>query len=110
MFAEEEYLRKKFGDTYFDWANKTPAFFPKFTNWQRPQLPFSFRTVLKREYLTFFGIVSAFALLEIVGDWVVEGNLELDWMWLIIFTVSLAIFLTIRILRKKTKILHVHGR
>ncbi|MFB0508333.1 MAG: isoprenylcysteine carboxylmethyltransferase family protein [Thermodesulfobacteriota bacterium] len=110
MFAEEEYLRKKFGATYLDWANKTPAFFPKFANWQRPQLSFSFRTVLKREYLTFFGIISAFALLEVVGDWVVEGRFELDWMWLIIFTVSLAIFLTIRILRKKTKILHVHGR
>jgi len=110
MFAEEEFLRKKFGDTYLDWANKTPAFFPKFRNWQRPQLPFCFRTVIKREYLTFFGIISAFTLLEFVGDWVVEGRFIVDWMWLSIFSVSLVIFLIIRILRKKTRILSVPGR
>lgn len=110
MFAEEEFLRKRFGDPYFDWAEKTPAFFPKFKNWQRPQLPFSFRTVLKREYLDFFGVIVAFSLLEFVGDAVVAGRFMLDWMWLIIFMVSLIIFLTLRILRKKTRILHVDGR
>ena len=110
MFAEEEFLRKRFGDVYFDWAKKTPAFFPKFKNWQTPQLPFSFRIVLKREYLDFFGVIAAFSLLEFVGDAVVEGRFILDWTWLVIFIVSLIIFLTLRILRKKTRILHVDGR
>lgn len=110
MFAEEEFLRKKFGDTYVEWAKKTPAFFPTFKNWQRPQLPFSFRTVVKREYLDFFGVIAAFTLLEFVGDVVVEGRFTLDWMWLIIFTVGLIIFLTLRIVRKKTRILNIEGR
>lgn len=110
MFAEEEFLRKQFGDVYFDWAKKTPAFFPTFKNWQRPQLPFSFRAVLKREYLDFFGVIAAFSLLEFVGDAVVEGRLTLDWLWLIIFIVGLIMFLTLRTLRKKTRILHVDGR
>jgi len=109
-FAEEEFLRKKFGDAYLDWAKRTPAFYPKFRNWQRPQLPFSFRTVVKREYLDFFGVIAAFTLLEFVGDAVVEGRFTLDWMWLIIFITSLIISLTLRIVRKKTRILNVEGR
>src|SRR5690625_4190690 len=28
MFAEESFLRKKFGDRYLEWAEQTPAFFP----------------------------------------------------------------------------------
>jgi protein-S-isoprenylcysteine O-methyltransferase Ste14 len=28
MFAEEQFLRKKFGDVYLRWADKTPAFVP----------------------------------------------------------------------------------
>ena len=54
MFAEEEFLRSKFGGSYLEWANKTPAFLPRFRNWQRSSLSFSFRNVLKREYTGFF--------------------------------------------------------
>jgi protein-S-isoprenylcysteine O-methyltransferase Ste14 len=50
MFAEEEFLRKKFGEEYEKWANKTPAFFPRLKNWVPNVLPFSIRNVLKREY------------------------------------------------------------
>ncbi|HRC67928.1 MAG TPA: isoprenylcysteine carboxylmethyltransferase family protein, partial [Bacteroidales bacterium] len=30
MFAEEQFLRRKFGSAYTDWADKTPAFIPNF--------------------------------------------------------------------------------
>ena len=49
-FAEEEFLRKKFGDAYLEWANKTPAFIPRFKNWKKPELPFSLKAALKKEY------------------------------------------------------------
>lgn len=53
MFAEEEFLRKKFGNEYVVWANKTSAFCPKFKNWEKLTLSFSLRNVLKREYSGF---------------------------------------------------------
>ena len=55
-FAEEEYLRRKFGTEYLEWAEKTPAFLPKFRNWKQPNLTFSIRKLLKREYHGFFAI------------------------------------------------------
>jgi protein-S-isoprenylcysteine O-methyltransferase Ste14 len=48
IFTEEEFLRGKFGDLFLEWAKKTPIFLPKFKNWQKPDLPFSFRVVLRR--------------------------------------------------------------
>lgn len=32
MFAEEQFLRAKFGEVYLKWAEKTPAFIPSFKN------------------------------------------------------------------------------
>ncbi len=48
--TEEEFLAGKFGDAYRDWATEVPAFFPRLTGWRAPELPFSFRNVLRREY------------------------------------------------------------
>ncbi|MEW6002647.1 MAG: isoprenylcysteine carboxylmethyltransferase family protein [Nitrospirota bacterium] len=110
MLAEEVFLQKKFGDTFLEWAEKTPTFLPKFKNWQQPTLAFSLKNILKREYTGFFVIIASFTLLEIIGDIFAEGRLELDLAWMIIFIVGLITYLTLRILKKKTKILNVEGR
>lgn len=41
MFAEEQFLRKKFGQAYIDWTNKTPLFIPRFTSYKKNDFPFS---------------------------------------------------------------------
>lgn len=110
MFAEEEFLREKFGELYLRWAEQVPAFFPKFKDWQPPSLPFSFRNVLKREYPTFFATIASFTFLEIVGTVFAENKFELDLVWLTLFVIGLIVYITLRILKKKTKILDVEGR
>lgn len=110
IFAEEEFLRSEFGPVFLEWAEKTPAFLPKFKNWQRGVFPFSFRNVFKREYTGFFGIIASFTFLEIAGDLFAEGELKLDLPWALFFIIGLMTYLTLRTLRKKTKILDVEGR
>jgi hypothetical protein len=110
IFAEEEFLRKKYGVLFLEWAEKTPAFLPKFKNWQQPSLPFSVRNVLQREYSSFFGIIASFTFLEIAGEIFAEGKLELDLAWAILFIIGLIIYLTLRMLKKKTRVLDVEGR
>jgi protein-S-isoprenylcysteine O-methyltransferase Ste14 len=110
MFTEEEFLRGKFGDAYLEWSGRTAVFMPRFKNWRPPDLPFSYRTAVKREYLTLFLVVALFTAIELIGDWVVEGRLVVDPVWLIIFSLALCFFVVVRILRKKTKMLHVLGR
>lgn len=110
MFAEEEFLRKAFGDRYLNWAEATPAFLPNVRLWKTPDLKFSFKHVLKREYSGLFAILGSFTFLEIIGDFVAEGTLGVDPIWQFIFMFGLISYLVLITLKKKTKILHVQGR
>lgn len=110
MFAEEAFLQKKFGDVFLKWAETTPSFFPDFRGWKSPDLAFSLKTVLKREFSTLFSIVATFALLEVLEDIFTEGRVIFDTMWVIAFAGSLLLYLAFLILKKKTKLLDVEGR
>ena len=105
MYAEEAFLRKKFGDDYASWADHTNAFFPSLRNWRPNALPFSWRKVLKREHQTLFLIVTAFTAMELVGDVIVYRKLEIDPIWAVLFGLSLSFFLVVRFLRKRTNLL-----
>jgi len=110
MFAEEEFLQEKFGDSFSAWADKTPAFIPKFKNWIKPDLPFSFKNAIKREYTAFFGVIVTFTVLELVAETSLHGKLVLERMWIIMFSIALAVYLTIRVINKYTTWLNVEGR
>ncbi|MBL7084549.1 MAG: DUF1295 domain-containing protein [Candidatus Omnitrophica bacterium] len=110
IFAEEEFLRKKWGNMFLEWSQKTPLFWPKFKNWQKPNLPFSFKSVLRGEHSTLFSIVAAYTFLDIAADLLTEKKLEIELGWIIFFVIGLIIYLTLRILKKRTKILDVEGR
>ena len=110
IFAEEEFLRRKFGDDYLAWANKAPTFFPRWSQWRAPELPFSWRNALRREYSGFFGIISVFSILDMVEEFLVEKHLTLDPIWVVLFPVGIVTYLTLMFLKKKTKILNVAGR
>jgi protein-S-isoprenylcysteine O-methyltransferase Ste14 len=110
MFAEEAFLRERFGRDWLSWADRTPAFVPKFRLYLRPALPFCWRTVLRREANGLLGVVAVMFLLEVVGDFDYLGRVELDkdWLWLVSCTALLWVIL--RVLRKYTRALDVEGR
>jgi len=110
MYAEEQFLRKKFGDIYLDWANKTPAFFPKFSLYKKSDFQFSFKNVLKREYNGFFGLVFTMTAFRLVGFAVSTQQLYLDMPWIIISFIAFVVFSVLKMLKKFTKILNVEGR
>ena len=110
MFAEEEFLRNKFGEAYIAWASKTPAFIPRLGNWTAWGSAFSWKKVLGKEYAGFFGIIGTFCFLEIVQGLCYEHKLELEQPWRIILFSGALIYLIIRILKKYTHKLDVEGR
>jgi protein-S-isoprenylcysteine O-methyltransferase Ste14 len=110
IIAEERFLETKFGQAYRDWAGKTPVFLPRFKAWQPSELPFSYKAAIKREYSSFFAMITAFFVLEILSSFAVEKDYSIDTIWIVIFTLSLIAYLTIRYLKKKTKLLEVAGR
>jgi len=110
MFTEEEFLRKKFGEEYLRWAEKTPLIIPRFSNWKKPALPFSFKTVLRREFSTFFSIVASYFFLELAGNILTGKKPLVDGPWLAFFLTGFLLYWTFYILKKKTKVLNVSGR
>ncbi|MCW5558077.1 MAG: hypothetical protein KIT22_09650 [Verrucomicrobiae bacterium] len=110
MFAEEAFLRQRFGESFEQWAAVTPAVVPKLRGWKHPGLTFSWRTVLRREYTGFFLITASFCALEIAGDSVAEQRLRIDWPWCMLFALGVLVYLVLRTLKKKTRMLDVPGR
>lgn len=66
MFAEERFLEKKFGETYLEWSKKVPAFFPSFRNHVRSSYPFSFKSILRREYSGLAATAIGFAFIDVL--------------------------------------------
>ena len=115
VYVEEEFLRSTFGQAYETWAAKTPALIPNFRLWRRPDLPFSPRTVLRREYHGFYLIVTVLTVIELATDLIGEGEPIGDWIkddfdWPLFFLAGTIIYLVIRAIRKKTTWLVVAGR
>lgn len=110
MFAEEQFLKRKFGEQYLEWSLKTPPFFPRLKGWQNADLEFSFKNVLKREYNGLFAIGISFAYLNILKNYIELDKFEISKFWLFTLIITFAIFIFLRTLKKTTRILHVSGR
>lgn len=109
IFVEEEFLSEKFGQTFSEWANKTPVMFPRFKNWRKPSLSFSLKTILKRECNGFFLIIVSFTCLEVIGDFFYKGKWQISWSYCLLFGVGLAAYIILITLKKK-HLLDVEGR
>lgn len=49
MFAEEQFLRKKFGDEYIKWAQQTPTFIPRLIKFKKSDTKFNVRKAITQE-------------------------------------------------------------
>lgn len=109
MFAEEFFMRTKFGTQYTDWAAKVPAFWPKLSGWVSPNMDFSFKNILKREYSGFLATVVSFLFVNGLKHYFQDGVFEVSREWL--YATAGAFVLTIVLkAMKKMKLLEVAGR
>ncbi len=110
MFAEEQFLKGKFGDQYLKWSMTAPPFFPKFKGYQPADLEFSFKNVLKREYNGLFAVGISFAYLNVLKNYLTDKKFMITDFWLYTLIITFIIFIVLRTLKKTTRILHVKGR
>jgi protein-S-isoprenylcysteine O-methyltransferase Ste14 len=110
MFAEEGFLFEQFGEQYREWAARTPAFIPKFGNWVRPNLPFSLKSAISREYSTLFTIIVLFTFFNVIIAWFCRGIPVPDRFTVTLFIIGLLVYGSIRFLKKRTDLLRTEGR
>ena len=98
MYAEEAYLRDKFGDSYLNWANTVPTFFPRCKNYRKPSLPFNWMKAIKSEKNSFAALTLIFCLFDIIGQIIIQRyNFNYVFIGLSIF--SLLMYVVIKILK-----------
>ncbi len=98
MYAEEEFLRDKYGKRYSDWASAVPAFIPALGQWQKPNLRFSWVKVIRQEkagILNLFLVILIFKLIEV---YFFHGNGVVPWLYA--FLASLLWYVVIKIWQK----------
>ncbi|OUV76201.1 MAG: hypothetical protein CBC83_00895 [Flavobacteriales bacterium TMED123] len=109
MFAEERFLENKFGDEYLNWSNKIPAFIPRISNFTPSNIPFSFITVLRREYSGVLACVLGFCFVEVLKNNKMGQELFSDKM-VYVLGITLVLSFVLRTLKRKTKLLTEENR
>lgn len=109
MYAEEQFLRRKFGQEYVDWAAKTPAFIPRWRAFDQNCLRFSWKKVLKKEKNGLLAVFLIFMLFNFIGEWGVRKP-EYNWVFIYGFGLSLLAYGLLKYLKKYTHVLDESGR
>jgi protein-S-isoprenylcysteine O-methyltransferase Ste14 len=111
MYAEEAFLRNKFGDNYTNWAAKVPAFMPKLGGFVQPKYSFSIKKILKKEKNGIAALFGLFYLFQLVGNYAQTGHWHwLRGFWHNAFAISLLAYLVLKAIKKYTKVLDEEGR
>lgn len=111
VFAEEEFLREKFGEVYLEWADQTPPFIPIHWNYVPPKISFSWKKVLKKEKNGLSALFLAFFLMEMIGTYVQNGRVVFEMNWLSVLTILTGLLYgVLKFLKSQTKILDEPGR
>lgn len=106
MFAEEQFLRKKFENEYIQWAEKVPPFIPNlnFKKFVYPNVDFSWKKVLKKEKNGFFAIFLIFSIFNVVGNLIINEK-NFDYPLLILCLLTGVSYLVLKYLKRKTNLL-----
>jgi len=110
MFAEERFLERKFGQDYVDWSMKIPAFVPSFKNYEKSEIPFSFKTILRREYSGISATIISFLFIDFFKNLFQTGKVRFTMIQISIFIFAILFSLILRTLKHKTKILFEEDR
>jgi protein-S-isoprenylcysteine O-methyltransferase Ste14 len=109
MFAEEQFLRKKFGSPYLEWAEHVPPFIPHFKGFVKPDLPFSWKKILKKEKNVYAATFLVFLLFDVAGELIVNER-EFNYFFAAGFVATALGYVIIKILKNRTSILDDPGR
>ena len=109
MFAEERFLEKKFREEYLNWSNKIPAFIPDFSLYKKSLIPFSIKTVLRREYSGILACVIGFCFVDVLRNYKIGEELFSKNM-IYILGATLIISVLLRTIKRNTQILNEKNR
>jgi hypothetical protein len=109
IYTEEQFLERKFGSVYQQWAAVTPCFIPDFRKWRKAEVPFSWKKVVKKEKNGLLALLLIFSFFDIAGRLIV-GEPPRYIPLAIAAGVMVVIYLILKLIKHKTKLLDEAGR
>jgi len=109
MFAEEQFLRKKFGVIYTSWAENVPAFLPRLNGYKKPRLPFSWKKVLKKEKNGLVNVFLIFCVMDVASAFI-RKNGEYNKALAAACMFTIVLYLILKFLKYNTTLLNEEGR
>ncbi|CEA16739.1 hypothetical protein ING2E5B_2010 [Fermentimonas caenicola] len=109
IFAEEQYLTRKFGKVYEDWADETPCVVPRFHGYKKAKYSFSWKKAVKKEKNGLLALLLVFSLFDIFGEVIV--NEPPKYMAIAIITaITMIAYFIIKYFKRHTTLLEEFGR
>lgn len=108
MYAEEIFLRNKFGDKFLSWADITPAFIPHFRHFRRSPLRFSWKKVLKKEKNGQLALFLVFSVFDVISHTLFQTKINVA--FLVLSAVCSAAYIVLKIIKRHTHLLDEKGR
>lgn len=105
MFAEEQFLRRKFGEKYLKWAEDIPAFIPRIKNFKKSDLPFSWKKVLKKEKNGLFALFIIFFVFDMSGE-IIENKTDYNYLVVTICILTGLSYIVLKYLKNNTGLLN----
>lgn len=109
MYAEEQFLRNKFGEQYLDWSISVPAFIPKLKNFKKSDLPFSWKKVLKKEKNGLFALFLIFFVFDFSGE-IIETETDYNYFLIGMCILTGLSYIVLKYLKKRTDLLNKPNR
>lgn len=89
MLERDALLHRTFEQRFEAWAANTPAVFPVFPHWVKPDAPFDWRGALLLENRALVTTALVFASLEVGGHFAIDRQLEVEGWWIVFLALSL---------------------
>jgi len=103
-------LERKFGEDYLDWSKKVPAFIPCYRKFIKGEIPFSSKTVFRREYSGVLATVFGFAFIDHLRFYFINGYFEIYRLSTYVLIAAMVLALILRTLKHHTRLLNEEDR
>lgn len=105
MFAEEQFLERKFGEDYRLWADKVPAFIPKISLFSKSSISFSIKKVLKKEKNGLFAVFLLFTIFDFIGEYL-SNHAHHNQFFVIGSVIATLMYIVLKFIKSRTRFLN----
>lgn len=109
MYAEEQYLNRKFGHIYQEWARQTPAIVPRISQFVPSRLHFFWKKAVKKEKNGVFALFLLFSLFDGLTAWQVKA-ITVNYVLIVMALATGLAYVVLKYLKKYTTLLDEQGR